>query len=436
MWEATSTLITVREIARGGLGTVELVLRREGRFERVCAVKRPHPHLLGDSQMVELFLEEGRLAGMLRHPNVVPVFDVGRDQRGPYMLMDFIEAVTVGELIRHVRSRGDLLPVSIVVQIAIQAASGLRAAHELVGVDGASRPLVHRDVSPPNLLVGHDGIVRVVDFGIAKMLDADRPETTAVLKGKCGYMSPEQLRFESVDARADLFALGVVLFEALSGERLYGGGSIQKVAPRILHDPPPELSEVRGDAPPALERLLLEMLSKDREHRVPSAQAVLERLEAIAIELREDEDWVDLRTFLDSELGDERDQERRRRASEIDEARERTDTRVRRGRATRRRRSLAVVAVVAVALSLVGWTVFRDDTEQTSAVAPLPSPPVVSASAPEPPPESVPEPIEPETVEEASGAPVEAPATMRRRRRTRPASRTSPASMGLVDDFW
>ncbi len=174
------------------------------------------------------------------------------------------------------------------------------------------------------MLVGYDGIVRIADFGIAKLLDSDSPETTAVLKGKYGYMAPEQLRFEGVDVRADLFSLGVTLFEALSSKRLYGGRNVESVVQKIFHEPPPELSDVRGDAPPALERLLLELLAKDREHRVPSAKVLQFRFEALIEDARRDADWTDLQRYLDDELAERRSQETAQRVAAIDAARHRS----------------------------------------------------------------------------------------------------------------
>jgi eukaryotic-like serine/threonine-protein kinase len=167
--------------------------------------------------------------------------------------------------------------------MAIQIAEGLRAAHELRGPDNQHLELVHRDVSPQNVLVGFDGIVRVTDFGIAKVLGRASQTTTGVLKGKLGYLAPERLRFEEPDRRADLFSFGVVLFELLAGRRLYDSTDAMQGPRRILREPAPDIAEEREDVEPELVELLFELLAKDRAHRPPDAGVVARRLERILV---------------------------------------------------------------------------------------------------------------------------------------------------------
>ncbi|MBX3248982.1 MAG: serine/threonine protein kinase [Myxococcales bacterium] len=395
MTEAPRSLLTVKEVARGGLGIVELALRREGRFERLCAVKRPHPHLLHSPDAVEMFLEEGRLAGLLQHPHVVPVLDVGKDERGPFLLMDFIEGVSLAELVKSAQRERGALPVSVVVQIARQAAEGLRAAHELVGVDGAVTPLIHRDISPQNLLVGYDGAVRVLDFGIAKLLRSDAPETRTGLKGKCGYMAPEQLRFEPVDPRTDLFALGVVLFEALTTTRLYRG-DLETAARLILHGPPPDVRDHRPNVDPTLARLVGDMLAKHRDDRVPSAKAVIDRLREIERRLRLSPDWIDLGAFMEGSFATRRDDERASRAWDVARA-ERRDVTGSTGATgptgptldpVRERASLraplALGAALAIVLGVVGGLAWSPDDAPPASEATPPRPTASDATPPRP----------------------------------------------------
>jgi serine/threonine protein kinase len=307
-------------IAKGGLGTVELVLRLDGRFRRLYAQKRLHPHLRDDPDIRELFLEEARLAGQLRHPNVVPVLDVGEDTEGPFLVMEYIDGLSLTEMLKALRQSSDLVPIAVALRIVRQAALGLSAAHELVADDGTAVPLVHRDVSPQNILIGFDGVVRVADFGIAKAVGADGQSTSNALKGKYGYMSPEQLRFEPVDARSDLFALGVVLWEMVAGERLYPGKQLDVVARRILQEPPPELAGHRGDAPIALERLLFELLAKDRALRVPSAQALVARLDALVREVDAEEGALELAPFLEEHFAEIRKERQVHRSEAVKSA--------------------------------------------------------------------------------------------------------------------
>jgi serine/threonine protein kinase len=275
----TATYRRITELASGGMGKVELCVRRSGTFSRLYAVKRLHPHMRDDASMRSMFLDEARVAGLVRHVNVVSVLDLGEDAEGPFLVMDYVEGVSLSRFVRQHAATGELLPVSLCAHIVAQIARGLHAAHELVGPDGVPLHLVHRDVSPQNVLVGHDGIVRVTDFGIAKALGRSTHTNTGLLKGKVGYMSPEQLRFESIDRRSDLFALGVLMFELLTTRRLYRGDDAAEVARSILHEPPPDLGDERPDVSPALVELQFRLLAKNREDRPADAAEVAACLE-------------------------------------------------------------------------------------------------------------------------------------------------------------
>ncbi|MBN8611286.1 MAG: protein kinase [Deltaproteobacteria bacterium] len=273
-------------IASGGMGRVDLSSRREGTFERLYAVKHLHAHVREDAEMRAMFLDEARIAGLLRHPNVVSVVDVGEDDEGPFLVMDYVEGVPLTSLVKRSLETETQLPIEVALRIAIDVARGLAAAHDLCDSDGAPLHLVHRDVSPHNVLVGFDGIARVTDFGIAKVLGRQSAQTsTGILKGKLGYMSPEQLRFHAPDRRSDLFSLGVVLYELLAGRRLYRGSEGESAALRILEEPPPDLADARDDAPPALVGLLFALLAKDPADRPSDAHAVEHALEEVLADL-------------------------------------------------------------------------------------------------------------------------------------------------------
>ncbi|MEM6954740.1 MAG: serine/threonine-protein kinase [Myxococcota bacterium] len=308
---STSGLTHLFDLARGGLGTVSLAVRREGSFSRVYAVKRLHAHLRDDEAFARMFVEEARIAGRLRHANIAGVLDVGVDEAGPFFVMEYVEGLSLRELL--VDTAG-LLPLQVVLSVAAQAARGLHAAHEATSETGDSLRLVHRDVSPHNLLLGYDGVVRVADFGIAKVRDSDQRTSTGILKGKMGYMSPEQLRFERVDARSDLFSLGVTIFEALSGERLYSSprdalpGDEASAPYRILNEDPPELANVRRDTPPALEELMLELLAKQPAERPGSAEEVADRFAAILHEASVEHGPLTLAAYLGDHFEERRAQ--------------------------------------------------------------------------------------------------------------------------------
>lgn len=295
-------------LAQGGMGVVELVRRTEGRFARLYAIKRPHPELRHDPNLRAMFLDEGRVGGLIRHAHVVSVLDVGEDDQGPYLLMDYIEGISASALIQDAIARDRRLSLPLCLAIVAQAARGLHAAHELRGSDGGSLGLVHRDVSPQNIVIGYDGTVRVTDFGIAKVYGNANRTSTGILKGNVGYMSPEQLRFREPDRRSDLFSLGVVLYELLAGRRLYLADETNTAAVRILEEPAPDIGEIRNDVTPELTGLMFELLAKDPAMRPPDAQQVVQRLEAILSAFEAEAGPFDLAAYIVGEFGDRRAQ--------------------------------------------------------------------------------------------------------------------------------
>ncbi|HJL14217.1 MAG TPA: serine/threonine-protein kinase [Sandaracinaceae bacterium LLY-WYZ-13_1] len=357
----STAYLPVEEIARGGMGTVELVLRREGSFERLYALKRLLPALREDTAVRRMFLEEARVAGLLRHPNVVSVLDVGEDARGPFLVMDYVDGVSLARLVSDI-APGDYLPLGVCFSLLRQIAEGLHAAHELR--DHESRPLelVHRDVSPQNVLVGYDGVARVTDFGIAKALGRQTTTTVGLLKGKAGYLSPEQLRFERLDRRSDLFSLGVLAFEVLAGRRLYAEEELADVAQRILHEPPPDVGELRGDVPDELVALLFDLLSKDPDHRPDTAAEVATALAALEAGLPADEPSVV--AFTADRYGAEREALRRKRAKAVERAK-----RMREARSRGRWWRAAGAGAVAAALALAGWALVETNAETAPAPA-------------------------------------------------------------------
>jgi len=300
----------VAAIAQGGMGYVELCCRREGRFVRWAARKRLHAQLRSDPVFRTMFMDEARVAGLVRHPNVVSVSDVGEDADGPYLIMDYVEGVSLSRVFRQAAGDRRLIPLQVAVRIGKDAAIGLHAAHEVRAEDGSPLNLVHRDVSPQNVLIGFDGSVRVTDFGIAKALGNANQTTAGVLKGNMGYLSPEQLRFEEPDRRSDLFSLGVTLFELLSGQRLYSNKAGFEGTRRILSEPTPDIRAVRPGVPEALAELLLEMLSKDTTGRPATALEVAARLENVLFTLLATEGSMTVADYMDRHFATARDRHR------------------------------------------------------------------------------------------------------------------------------
>ena len=342
----------VQPIARGGMGEVWVALRVDNEFKRLYALKRLRGELRDDPAFRAMFIDEARLAGLVRHPNVVSVLDVGEDAEGPFLVMDLVDGVSASFVLKHLAASSLSLPVQLAARIVAQAAEGLHAVHGLSDHDGKPLALVHRDVSPQNILLGFDGTARITDFGIAKGLGRATKTTTGLLKGKAGYMSPEQLRFDDLDRRSDLFSLGVVLYELLAGGRLYHDPDPTLVARRILREPPPDIDEVRRDVHPAIVQLTFELLAKEPSQRPKDAHEVASRLDAVVRELEGAEGVIGVREFLEAHFGDERAEMRESRQKMLAELESRLSTTATRAR--RMRRAAVGVGVAAAIAACVG----------------------------------------------------------------------------------
>ena len=276
----------VRLIASGGMAEVYLA-RQAGAagFEKLVCLKRILPHLSRDRQFVEMFLNEARLAARLDHPNIVSIYDLGEANGNYFIAMEFIDGPSLRAVAKRARERGERLPIAEVVKIVSMAAAGLHHAHELADAGGRPLGLVHRDISPDNILVHRNGVAKVVDFGIAKAANSSGKTRTGALKGKVAYMPPEQLRGDPLDRRTDVFALGVVLYEMLAGQRPWEGDSDVSLIGRIMTEEPKPFATVRLDAPPGLIAVLDRALAKDREARYSSCHDLQADLEALLVSL-------------------------------------------------------------------------------------------------------------------------------------------------------
>jgi eukaryotic-like serine/threonine-protein kinase len=263
------------ELARGGMGTVYAgrLVGVHG-FDRLVAIKRLH----ADGGNVEAFLAEARLGGRILHPNVVETIELGEHEGAPYLAMQLIEGVSLDDLLGALESRGEAMDPDLAAWVCLQAAAGLHAAHELRDKEGRPLGLVHRDISPQNILLSFAGRVYVTDFGVAKLRDARVVTDSGVVKGKFGYMSPEQTRAGALDLRSDVFSLGICLYESLVGARLFDGDSPASCILRILEHEPAPPERVRPGVPEELGAVAMRALSKRREDRYESAAAMGEAL--------------------------------------------------------------------------------------------------------------------------------------------------------------
>jgi eukaryotic-like serine/threonine-protein kinase len=272
------------EIASGGMATVYLArLTGMGGFQRFVAMKRLHPHLASEKEFVEMFLDEARIAARIHHPNVVPILEVGASNVGYYLVMEYIEGDTLARLLARAASTGKKLPVSIALRVAIDMLSGLHAAHELR--DDLNQPvnLVHRDVSPQNVLVGQDGIARITDFGVARAASRLTATRVGQLKGKIAYMAPEQAAgSEDLDRRADVFSAGIVIWEALAQKRLFKAENEAATLSRVIAEPVPLLFQIAPQVSKEVSGVVMRALDRDPNKRFASCATFADALEAAA----------------------------------------------------------------------------------------------------------------------------------------------------------
>ncbi len=280
---ATTVYRSVRKIASGGMGSVELAVAASGRsLGRMVAVKRLHPHLEEDERFLHMFFDELAITASLHHPHIVEIVDWGKDDLGHFLVLEYVPGDSLFALARDAQKRRVPFPVGLALYVVARTAEGLHAAHELRDERGESRHLVHRDVSHSNVLVGIHGQVTLIDFGVAKARDNLTHTAVGTVKGKLGYLSPEQYRAESVDRRSDLFSLGVVLWELLSGQRLFHGATEWEGMRRTLEHEPTALHTERPEVPAAVDRVLARALAKSRDDRMATCQEFADALDAIA----------------------------------------------------------------------------------------------------------------------------------------------------------
>ncbi|MBK8257457.1 MAG: serine/threonine protein kinase [Polyangiaceae bacterium] len=267
------------KLASGGMASVYVGrIRGAGGFWRLVAIKKAHAHLLEDPSFRRMLVEEARLASRIHHPNVVAVLDVEQAEDSLLLVMDYIEGASLAD----VMATKEPLPARLGVRIALDACAGLHAAHTLTDPSGKPLQIVHRDVSPQNLLVGVDGVSRVTDFGIAKSTQHASTTTTGALKGKLAYMAPEYVDGKAPDQRSDVFGLGVVIWEALANRRLFRGENEVDTLKRIVNADAPLLSSVAPHIGTHLDPVLSAALAKDPGERFATAKALGTALEIAA----------------------------------------------------------------------------------------------------------------------------------------------------------
>lgn len=270
-------------IGAGGMATVHLgrLLGPVG-FSRTVAIKRMHAHLATDPEFVTMFLDEARLAAQVQHANVVSTLDVVSEGKELFLVMEYIAGESFARVLRALQKKGARLPLPVIGAVISQALYGLHAVHEARADDGTSLGLVHRDVSPDNILVGRDGLSRLLDFGIAKATERGFRTQAGKIKGKVAYMAPEQLRGETLDRRVDVYATSALLWEALVGRRLYGSDNdAENITKLLTGQPVSPPSSVTSGLPSGADELVLRGLSSDRNERFATAREMAQEVERV-----------------------------------------------------------------------------------------------------------------------------------------------------------
>jgi serine/threonine-protein kinase len=299
-------------LAIGGMAEILLArLTGPSGFERPVVIKRILPHLASTAAFVDMFVDEARIVAGIRHPNVVQVQELGSEAGELYLVLEYLDGENLGSVARSLWAREQRLPPALAAHIVAEACAGLHAAHELSDADGMAQYLVHRDVSPQNLLLTYDGQVKVLDFGIAKAADRITRTEAGQLKGKFEYMSPEQCLSKPLDRRSDIFALGVVLYELCTARRLFKRQNELETLKAICEQPVPPPSRAVPEIPPALEAVVMRALARRREDRFDTAADMRRELLSVMRTLGGDEAPEEALARTMSELFAERIEDKR-----------------------------------------------------------------------------------------------------------------------------
>ena len=270
----------LKELA--GKGGMAEVWRAEQRgaagFARPVGLKRILPHLASNESFVRMFIEEARVCAQLMHPNIIQIYDFGYEQGTYFLVMEWVEGLNLARFLQAYDARDLMAPWPIVAAITIECLKALGAAHERVNDEGVAKPVIHRDVTPPNILVGMNGVVKLSDFGLARAMDRARITDPDVIKGKMAYLAPEMTRGADATPQSDIYALAVTMWQALAGRRLFKGDTNAAIflAARKAEIPP--LSELRPDLPGALTQTVEQALAREPEERFDSAHSMRKAL--------------------------------------------------------------------------------------------------------------------------------------------------------------
>jgi serine/threonine protein kinase len=295
----------IAKLATGGMAEIFLARPNGAAHQDVMVLKRILPHLAEDDHFVTMFRDEAELAAQLLHKNICHVHAFGEFGGTWFISMEYLHGVPLSRMMTRLSKAGKMLDIRMVAGIIVQACEGLHHAHEARGPDGALLHVVHRDVSPPNMMVCSDGTVKLLDFGIAKARGANSRTRTGTVKGKNAYMSPEQILGKPLDRRSDVFALAIVMYEMLAIKRLFHRDSDFLTFKAITEEPIPEIRERRPDLPPGMRAALMQAMARDPNGRFDSAQAFANAIRNSVATLGGPASPNDLARLLFTDFGDE-----------------------------------------------------------------------------------------------------------------------------------
>ncbi len=289
----------IEKIATGGMAEV-FKAQRSGvaGFEKVVAVKRILPHLSYNNEFVEMFVAEAKLVAGLHHPNIVAIFDLGKIGSSYYIAMEYVNGVDLRSILRKLRERTLRMPIDLAIHLVSSVAAGLDHAHQSKDDEGRPLKIVHRDVSPQNILISWDGAVKLTDFGIAKAATKASTTEKGALRGKLMYMSPEQASSRPVDHRSDVFALGIVLYELVTDQRPFFGSTDMSLLDKVRRGTVAPPSSLHADIPAHLEKLVMKALEREPQDRHRDAGAMHHELEQMLQEAKEPVGARDLSRFV------------------------------------------------------------------------------------------------------------------------------------------
>ncbi|MEZ4409064.1 MAG: serine/threonine-protein kinase [Polyangiales bacterium] len=299
-------------LGSGGMADAMLaMLHGDLGFQKLVVIKRMHASLGGDEHFVRMFVDEARLAARLNHPNVVSTTEVGEVDGQYFIAMEYLEGLSLDRVVRSFLQKGEGVPLGFLTRVLCDALEGLHYAHELADFDGRPLAVVHRDVTPSNLFVTYDGLAKVLDFGIAKAATHDEATRTGMLKGKLSYMSPEQFYPDPVDRRSDLWSMGVLIWEMVTGRRLFKGPNDAATFQNIMHMPVPAMASFRDEVPEELDAIVARALSRERGDRFESAEAMRATLESVLIGPLGNTTRAEVAALMRSRFGDIVEQNRK-----------------------------------------------------------------------------------------------------------------------------